>query len=126
MITDRRRRRLRRAAVLVAIPPGMITDRYGRATRPAVGEHVAIPPGMITDLRRELPRLHDDPVAIPPGMITDSRTPATLPRPSGCDPSTDDHRPEDPAVQPDTRPPRCARPPERNTAQDRQVPLDCI
>src|SRR5260370_33512059 len=91
MITDRRRRRLRRAAVLVAIPPGMITDRYGRATRPAVGEHVAIPPGMITDLRRELPRLHDDPGAIPPGRITDARTAARWRRTAGCGAPRGDH-----------------------------------
>src|SRR5260370_18315531 len=116
MITDRRRRRLRRAAVLVAIPPGMITDRYGRATRPAVGEHVAIPPGMITDLRRELPRLHDDPVAIPPGMITDSRLPATCQRHSDYGPPRDDHRPPTP-------PPLPAPPAKRLTTQP-QTPTD--
>src|SRR5260370_9679513 len=100
MITDRRRRRLRRAAVLVAIPPGMITDRYGRATRPAVGEHVAIPPGMITDLRRDLPRLPDDPVAIPPGIITDSTMPASLRATSASPPPPHDPLPARPTRHP--------------------------
>src|SRR5260370_38715953 len=112
MITDRRRRRLRRAAVLVAIPPGMITDRYGRATRPAVGEHVAIPPGMITDLRRELPRLHDDPVPIPPGMITDARMAARLRRTAGGDSSTRENRPGDRRGQPGNGGEHCAIPEE--------------
>src|SRR5260370_40100089 len=100
MITDRRRRRLRRAAVLVAIPPGMITDRYGRATRPAVGEHVAIPPGMITDRRRGLPRTQDDPGAVPPGKITDPATAAILRKTTGCGRARGDQRPGDPRSPP--------------------------
>src|SRR5260370_28497382 len=84
---------------------------------------------MITGLRRELPRLHDDPVAIPPGMITDSRMAARVRRTSGCDPSRDDHGPGAPLVQPGHRGEHVALPPGMITDQlplspaDRQVSL---